>query len=366
MKKILFFVLLLLSFVACDNGAGYNVCVKGSVEGGINDGDSIYLMQLNEQNIAEVKGRTAVRGGSFELVGNIAMPAVCNVVTFTPEGRLRRRMDFIAEGGEVAIKVLPDYYRVGGTPLNDALQACRDSMEIATRIYKRYYNKKAETPTLSSMGVKEADDVMSIASYQYRTKLYRAIERNIGNILAAYFIKNNIDIIEPTRALKFIKEMPAEYKDNVIVYLNKLYTAQEKYSEGSSYADFAMRDINGKKQVMSDYAGKGKPVLINVWLSGDKNSIEAQNSLFSLRGEYGKKLEMWGVSIDQNYNVWHSSVTQKNMCGIQVSDLKGWNSGFLSLYGVDKVPYFILIDGDGKISYRGTSLNDALSGFLQK
>ncbi len=360
MKYFLYLLLSLFFVVSSCERIGKNVVLIGTVEGGINDGDTIYLMSSDKNNISRVVAKTVVADGTFELLGNTPLPAVCTAVTLAPDGRIARKMVFIAEGDEVAMTVLPEYYRIAGSPLNDVLQKCRDSLEVASRLYMRYYTKKAETPSLSVKGVKEADDVMTIASYQYRKVLYNAIESNTGNILGAYFIKEHMDKIEPAQGVRFIKAMPQEYRDNTIVYINKLFAAKEKTALGARFVDFSMIDTEGKQHALSDYAGKGKPVLVSVWMSGEKSSVDAQKKLCALCGE----VELVSVSADRNYDVWRSTVMDNAMCGVQLTDLKGWNSAFLSLYGIDKIPYYLLVDATGIISYRGTSFN-AVSKLLK-
>lgn len=355
MKNIINIILSLLLLVSCTEKADYNVCVTGTVKGGVEDGDSIYLMQPDDNNVFRIKGRTVVLGGSFVLTGKVSLPSICDVVTTTDDGRVGRKMKFIAEGGDVTMSILPDYYRVSGSPLNDALQQYRDSMEIASKLYNRYYSKKTETPTLSQKGVEEADNVMAIASYQYRKVLYNAIEKNNDNILAAHLIKENVDIIEPSRGLSFIKKLSPEYKDNVVAYINKMYEAQEKSAVGARFMDFSMRDINGSVYTLSDYAGKGKTVLLSVSTSSDKNNAETQQRLCELCKQQGEALEVVNISVERDYDAWRSSVGDAATSIIQLSDLKGWNSAFLSLYGVDRLPYYILLDGEGVILYRGTS-----------
>lgn len=44
---------------------------------------------------------------------------------------------------------------------------------------------------------------------------------------------------------------------------------------------------------------------------------------------------------------------------VQVSDLKYWNSGAASLYGVQGIPYLVLINKDGKIISKGLSAYEA-------
>lgn len=355
------YIFFLLFLAACSD----NVRVTGTVEGGLENGDSIFLMSPNKQKGADILSKSIVENGAFELSGNVELPAVCNVVTFTPQGRLARKMDFIAEGGDVEIKVLPGYYRVSGTSLNDAMQQVRDSMEIASRIYKRYYNKKAVSPNLSEMGRKEADDAMAIASYQYKGILYRCIESNIDNILAAYLIKNNIDVIEPAKGLQFIRELPAACKDNVIAYINKLYTAQERSAVGKPFIDIKMCDANGKLHALSTYAGGGTPLLINLWTSGSRASLDAALAVDGLQKELGDRVRCIGISIDTGYNTWRGAIENEGFSCVQLTDLKGWESDFMKHYGVDKAPYFVLVGGDGIIRYRGISFSDA-SSMLQE
>lgn len=364
MKKTALYIILSILLLSCTDN--FNVRVTGTVEGGIDNGDSIFLMSLDGQNRATVISKSIVHDSSFTLSGNMELPAVCNVVTFTPQGRLARKMDFIAEGGDVQLKVLPDYYRIGGTALNDAMQMVRDSLEIATRIYKRYRHKIAVSPNLSPMGRKEADDAMAIASYQYRKALYNAIEKNIGNILAPYFIKNNIDVIEPSKGLQFIKQLPSDCKDNVISYINKLYTAQQLCAVGNPFVDFKMRDAAGTVHTLSAYAGKGVPVLIYLWTAGNATSLDEARAVCTLQQECGSQAQFIGISIDRSHKMWRSAIEKEGLCGIQLTDLKGWDNQFMQLYGIDKIPYFVLIAGDGIIHYRGISFADASSQLKER
>ena len=52
----------------------------------------------------------------------------------------------------------------------------------------------------------------------------------------------------------------------------------------------------------------------------------------------------------------------------QISDLKDWNSAAVSLYGVDGIPYNVLVDPQGKIiatALRGEALQQKLSEVIK-
>ena len=63
MKNIFFLFMFAIIFASCNND---NIRVAGVVENGcLSDGDSVYLMQPDGNNVAKIKGRAVVRNGHF-------------------------------------------------------------------------------------------------------------------------------------------------------------------------------------------------------------------------------------------------------------------------------------------------------------
>ena len=72
-----------------------------------------------------------------------------------------------------------------------------------------------------------------------------------------------------------------------------------------------------------------------------------------------------GVSLDEDKSAWLEAIKEDNLNWKHISDLKGWKSEASGLYGVEGIPYNVLVDPSGKII--ATELRgDALDAFLTK
>jgi peroxiredoxin len=62
-----------------------------------------------------------------------------------------------------------------------------------------------------------------------------------------------------------------------------------------------------------------------------------------------KNFTILGVSLDEDKAAWLAAITKDKLAWKQVSDLKGWYSAAAKLYGVESIPYNLLLDPSGKI-----------------
>ena len=357
MIKHFLYILLAIITVACSKG---NVNVSGSVnEGKIAEGDSIFMMATMPSGESRIIDRSLVKDGAFELSGDAQTPCMCSVVTFMPDGAVKDKIDFVADSSWVSIAVGLKRDVIDGSSLNDELQRVNDSLYLVKEIYSRYHNKKRDTPTLSQMGIKEADDVMAVTAVYSKGIITRAIERNANNKLAPYFIKKYNAIMSPEECVRMINNLPLrEKQDVVIAYLYNLYNGVLNTAVGKPFVDFVQRGTDGKPCRFSDVAGKGKPVILSVWSSKIKASMSGQKALKELLERNSDKLLLVGLSLDTSYNIWSISIKENSIAGIQLTDLRGWQNAVLPLYGIDRCPYYILVDGDGVIRYRGDRVDD--------
>lgn len=112
--------------------------------------------------------------------------------------------------------------------------------------------------------------------------------------------------------------------------------------------DFTQPDASGKPVSLSQF--KGKYVLVDFWASwcgpcrkDNPNVVKAYNEFKD------KNFTILGVSLDQSKDAWLKAIQQDSLSWTQVSDLKFWNNEAATLYGVQAIPYNVLLDPAGNI-----------------
>ena len=141
---------------------------------------------------------------------------------------------------------------------------------------------------------------------------------------------------------------------------------------GSKAPNFTLNDTNGNPISLNDY--KGKLLLIDFWASWCAPCRKENPHLVKLYKEFNPKgLEILGVSLDGTPRQknpkedWVNAIKNDGLLWKQVSDLRGWESITIPMYGFNGIPYTVLIDENGVIiatKLRGKALEDKLIELL--
>nr|WP_315242274.1 TlpA disulfide reductase family protein [uncultured Flavobacterium sp.] len=122
---------------------------------------------------------------------------------------------------------------------------------------------------------------------------------------------------------------------------------------GAPYTDLSFTDSNGKTVKLSDYAAKGKYVLLEFWASWChpcRADIPHLKEIYELYHPEG--FEVISVSMDQDKQAWLGAVKEEKMPWLQVSDLQAFNGELAKKYQLRSIPTCILLDPQGKIVTR--------------
>ena len=119
---------------------------------------------------------------------------------------------------------------------------------------------------------------------------------------------------------------------------------------------FKQKIFNYEKNKAWKYEGN-LPVIIDFYASWCGPCMQFLPELQSFYTKYkGTRLEILGVSLDDNKEAWTGAVSEHKIEWKLISDLKGWKCEGSRAYAVNSIPSTVLIDKSGKIVGKNLSI----------
>jgi thiol-disulfide isomerase/thioredoxin len=144
----------------------------------------------------------------------------------------------------------------------------------------------------------------------------------------------------------------------------------QKNSSGElSVPEITIKNPAGKTLSLS--ALKGKIVLVDFWASWCAPCRQENPNVVKLYNKYHSKgFDIFSVSLDQDPAAWKAAIQKDGLLWPNhVSDLMGWESPIVKQFGIQGIPYTVLINKEGKIvgvGLRGADLERKLIELLSK
>ncbi len=381
MKKILTVAAVAAVLISCNDKSDKGVfTLSGEIKAAPDQ--KVYLEQVffNPTRSAEVLDTGELKNGKFS-VSAIA----------SEEGLYRIRIEdgggdvFINEGNNInftgtAISQQPLNGSFSG-PANSALKKLilhTDSVGLLIE------NKNRLLTEFTKASVKK-DDSIFVAVYNE----YTSLKDNITKFGFAYAdtAKNPVvALFAATMAPIEVKEFEAP-----LIKLTKRFPNHKGIAEALAYVrsqaaqpqtqsqpgsipavgnmapELTMNDVNDKPFSLSQL--HGKYVLVDFWASwcapcrGENPNVVAAFNRFK-----DKNFTVLGVSLDQDKQAWLDAIKKDKLTWQHISDLKYWSSAAVPLYGIDGIPYNVLVDPQGKIiavHLTGNALQNKLAEVLK-
>ncbi|MBR5848624.1 MAG: AhpC/TSA family protein [Bacteroidaceae bacterium] len=147
-----------------------------------------------------------------------------------------------------------------------------------------------------------------------------------------------------------------EYLKNLDLVKNEEASLKGKIATtpGKPFADFEGKDIAGNPVKLSDYAGKGNYVLVDMWASWCDPCKREIPNLAEVHNLYKDKgLTVLGVFVSDDIKNLEPTMKEENITWAQIVDDE---RKALQRYGVSGIPAIILIGPDGTILERGNAM----------
>ena len=305
---------------------------------------------------------TVVKDGKYAFVGMIDASDYCNIsIGIDDQGFPRSYATVVIEPG-ATVTVTTDAdgkTRVSGTASNEALQQHTDA------------DKAITDQIMAIRGQLDAEGTNPEEAEALRAKWDTLLEEMYEN--DHQFVKNNIN--DPGAwSLLYNAGVSATNGENPVARMKELIAGAdertkqlgdykvivdrietlERTMEGQPFTDLEMDTPNGGKMKLSDYAGKGKYILVDFWASWcGPCKAEMPNVVKCYHKYKDRGLDIVSISLDSNKDRWVKAVDEWGMPWHHMSDLKGWDCEGAKVYGVTGIPHMMLLDKDGKILARG-------------
>ncbi len=327
-----------------------------------NDGKEIYLQTFDANSDKYVSVDTAtVTNGSFSFTGIVGEKPE---IRFISAENISKPALLVTEQGAVEMSLDTSYtVTIKGTDLNNKYQEYlskragfdKEMKEISNSAKQAEADKKL-TPELEAQLDAKYESVYD-ASRKY---VFDFAKENIKNVLGEYILMDRGRSFDESQLQEILPLADSKLKEDPrFKKVDNRFQALQATAVGKNFVDLKGKTPDGKDIALSDYAGKGKYVLVDFWASWCPPCRKEMPAVVSLYNKYKSKgFEIVGVSLDKTNEDWMKGIKDLKITWPQISDLKYWQSDLSAAYAVNSIPHMVLIDKEGKIIARGINAHD--------
>ena len=332
------------------------------------NGEKIYLNY--EENGNKVSDSTIVRNGIFKFKGKVKEPIFS--VLKTNDNKIFLGMFLENVPITITIDTAAKIIAANGSKENLIYNEWEKKWFIITNkagsIYKRLdeaYKGLDKDAKIDSQIRKGFDVEFDKLEIETDSMVFPSIRQYPNSTVSAFIIVSRyVDWSNPEKAAKSYalltdKIKKSDYGRKISAYIEM----DAKTGIGRTAADFTMNDISGKPVKLSGL--RGQYVLLDFWASWCGPCRKENPNVSKAYNKYHEKgFEIMAVSLDNKKELWEKAVKDDKLPWIHVSDLKGFDSNAVVLYGIKVVPSNFLLDPSGKIvarNLRGEDLEKKLA-----
>ena len=353
MKKVIFALLSVVLLIGC-NSSKYKI--EGTTADAEMNGQTVFIKErINRVWVST--DSVKIENGGFVFEGVCDSARIAYIFCELPSGE-RIRQPFVFESGKINVSIDSlGMLSVNGTAQNDILQTYQSEKqklyERADTIYKTLNDSTAlpEAKNNAEMEIEKLNKEEVAIDIRYSTE-------NVNTIAGSFIFESSFYgmSIQEKEAIIALMDQETKAKGRVAEIIEALQI-EKKTAVGQQYTDIKLAGIAGESIALSSLVGKTEFVLIDFWASWCGPCMKSLPELKAFYDKYkGDKLEILGVSLDDDENAWKSTVEKQQLKWKHISDLKGWKCEGAKLYAVNAIPATVFIDSKGVILGRNLTI----------
>lgn len=240
-----------------------------------------------------------------------------------------------------------EYMKVYHLPAIEGVFNTREGMDIARR-----QNAVGEELLQANLAFVRSNPGSAVALYVAEGLLFRYPSR---------FTAEEVDALVGQFDAAFAGSLPMQ---------RMLETAEtyKKTARGVRFHDLRLTALDGQTVRLSDYVIPGRYNMLEFWASWCgpcRGEIPHLRHLVQTIGN--ERFNLVNISIDEREQDWKQAVDEERMDWPQLADFAGWNGAACGEYGVQGVPFSVILDHEGRIihgSLRGAELDAVVADLL--